>query len=58
MTENNKENPTDSMIDEDEEVLETPVNAKHRPLAMGNLIGGYVLAVAFAALVAVGMSAE
>ena len=57
MTEEEKtENPTDSMIEE--EVEETSINAKHRPLALGNLIGGYVLAVAFAALVAVGMSDE
>ena len=57
MTEEEKtENPTDSMIEE--EVEETSLNAKHRPLALGNLIGGYTLAVAFAALVAVGMSEE
>ncbi len=55
MTEEEKtENPTDSMIEE--EVEETSINAKHRPFALGNLIGGYVLAVAFASLVAVGMS--
>ena len=57
MTEEEKtENPTDSMIEE--EVEETSINAKHRPLALGNLIGGYALAVAFAAIVAVGMSEE
>jgi len=57
MTDEEKtENPTDSMIEE--EVEETSINAKHRPFALGNLIGGYVLAVAFAALVAVGMSEE
>ena len=57
MTEEEKtENPTDLMIEE--EVEETSVNAKHRPLALGNLIGGYVLAVAFAVLIAVGMGDE
>ena len=52
--EETKENPTDSMIDE--EVEETSINAKHRPIALGNLIGGYAFAVAFAVLVALGMS--
>ena len=42
--EETKENPTDSMIDE--EVEETSINAKHRPIALGNLIGGYAFAVA------------
>jgi len=52
--EETNENPTDSMIDE--EVEETSINAKHRPIALGNLIGGYAFAVAFAVLIALGMS--
>ena len=52
--EETQENPTDSMIDE--EVEETSINAKHRPIALGNLIGGYAFAVAFAVLVFLGMS--
>ena len=39
--ETNKENPTDSMIED--EVEETSIDPKHKNLALGNLIAGYRL---------------